>query len=452
MWQFRYAVQMRQTLLSLFALFLAILTLTLGSGHLGTFLSLRLKAADTPAWLIGVVMSGFYIGLVAGAWICHRVLQRVGHIRAFAVFGALNCATVLAQAIFINPYVWLPLRIVTGLCMMGLYMVVESWLNERAPRELRARVFSVYMVVTYLGMGAGQFMLNIGPITDPLHFFVIGMLFALCLLPVSLTRSMHPAPTGSMHLNWSRIYKTAPFGLIGTLVAGLINGSFYALGPLYVRTAGLELSQIANFMAAAIFGGLLLQYPVGMVSDRVDRRTVLAMLTILVSLVSVGLLWFGGTSPLLLSVGAALFGGVAFTSYPVAVAHTHDHFESNQVVVVSAALIVVYGLGAALGPLGASTVMFFVGPQGLFLFTASVALLFGVSAYLLRGREPVSVEEQEPFVLQTATSPLINTMDPRADDEQVTELEPVAPADEETPPEEGNPGEEGKYGGRQDDR
>src|SRR5690606_15109761 len=162
--------------------------------------------------------------------------------------------------------------------MMGLFMVVESWLNERSPREFRTRVFSFYMIMQYVGSGAGQYLLNIGPIDQPVHFFVIGMLFALCLLPVSLTRTMHPAPIEAVQLNWSRIYKTAPFGLLGVLVSGTINGSFYALAPLYARTLGLELSHIANFMAATILGGLLLQYPVGMLSDRFDRRLMLSLL------------------------------------------------------------------------------------------------------------------------------------------------------------------------------
>ncbi|HEX6930211.1 MAG TPA: MFS transporter [Gammaproteobacteria bacterium] len=415
---------MRQTLLSLFALFLAMLTLMLGSGHLGTFLSLRLSAAEIPDWLTGLVMAGYYIGLVAGAWVCPRVLQRVGHIRAFAVFAATNSATVLAQGIFLNAYVWLPLRILTGLCMMGMFMVVESWLNERAPREMRGRVFSVYMLVSYLGTGAGQFMLNVAPIRDPLHFFLIGALFSLCLLPVSLTRAMHPAPIEPVHFNWSRLYKTAPFGIVGVFVAGLMNGSFYALAPLYVRNIGLDVSQIAAFMAATIFGGLLMQYPVGMISDRFDRRGVLATLTILASLVSVGVLSVDSSYPLLLYGVAVVFGGLLFTSYPVAVAHTHDHFESNQVVTVSAALIVVYGLGAALGPIAASALIYGLGARALFIFISIVGLLFGIVAYLRRGADAVSVDAQEPFVaVPTTASPVINVMDPRADDEQVAVLD-----------------------------
>ncbi|HEX7046244.1 MAG TPA: MFS transporter [Gammaproteobacteria bacterium] len=430
---------MRQTLFSLFALFLAMLTLMLGSGHLGTFLSLRLKAADEPNWLIGLVMAGYYIGLVAGAWVCPKVLQRVGHIRAFAVFAAINSANVLAQGIFLNAIVWLPLRVLTGLSMMGMFMVVESWLNERAPREYRGRVFSVYMVVSYLGLGGGQFMLNIAPIESPLHFFVIGALFSLCLLPVSLTRAMHPAPVEPVHFNWSRLYKTAPFGIVGAFVAGLMNGSFYALAPLYVRAIGLDVSEIAIFMAATIFGGLMMQYPIGMISDRVDRRTVLATLTILSAATSIGLLAVGGEYLLLLYVTGVLFGGLLFTSYPVAVAHTHDHFEANQVVTVSAALIVVYGLGAAIGPISASGLVYLLGPRGLFVFIASAGLLFGLVAWLKRTEEEVSVEDQEPFVpVPSTASPIITTLDPRADEEQVDleEIEEVVEEDEDRKAEE----------------
>src|SRR5690606_37011265 len=415
---------MRQTLASLFALFVATLTLTLGSGYLSTFLSLKMKTLEAPDWLVGIVMSGYYLGLVLGARLCHRVLQRVGHIRAFAVFAALNSAIVLAHGIFVIPMLWFPLRVLTGISMMGLFMVVESWLNERSPREFRARVFSFYMIMQYVGSGAGQYLLNIGAITEPVHFFVIGMLFALCLLPVSLTRTMHPAPIGAVSFNWSRIYKPAPFGLLGVLVSGVINGSFYGLAPIYARTQGLDLSQVANFMAATIVGGLLLQYPVGMLSDRFERRLMLALLFFASGSVGALLAIGGADAVWLMYLSAALFGGAAFTIYPVAVAHTHDHFDASKVVVVSAALLVVYGLGATIGPLLASVAMWLLGARGLFLFVATVALLFSLVALLSRRVEPEAVAAQEPFVsVPPSTSPVINTLDPRAGEEQARVLE-----------------------------
>lgn len=420
---------MRQTLLSLLALFLAMATLTFGSGHLGSFLSLYMTDDGTASWIVGFVMSGYYIGLVVGAWVSNRVVQRVGHIRAFTVFAAINTAVVLSHAMLFNPVIWFLLRVATGVSMMGLFMIVESWLNERSPREIRGQVFSIYMVVTFFGIGGGQLMLNIGPIADPIHFFVIGILFSICLVPVALTRAMHPQPVGAVTINWSRVYKTAPFGIVGALVAGLSNGAFYAMGPVFARGIGYDVGEISVFMASAIFGGLILQFPVGVVSDRFDRRLVLAVLSLLLTALSVAILFLPSNQPLLLNALAVVFGGLMFTIYPVAVAHTHDHFDSTQVLVVSAALIVAYGLGAAGGPLVASILMSIVGVMGLFVFIAGTSLAFGIIVLVYRGIVKAEIPEQEPFVAVPTTSVVINSLDPRADEEQVDELPPLAEED-----------------------
>lgn len=416
---------MRQTILSLLALFISTGALMLGSGHLGTFMSLRLQAGGTSDQLTGLVMSGFYLGMVIGAWFCHIVLQRVGHIRAYAVFAATNCAAVLALPLLEFPLVWFLLRICTGISMMGLFMIVESWLSERAPASIRGRVFSVYMVVSFSGLGGGQFLLKLAGIESETHFFVIGMLFALCLLPVALTRAMHPLPVDKLRFNWSRLYKTAPFGFVGALAAGLMAGAFYGLAPVSLRQAGVEIGGIANFMAATIFGGLLMQYPMGLVSDRYDRRTVLATLAIFVSLLSLLLMTVPAGQPLLLYAIGGLFGGFLFTVYPVAVAHSHDHFDASNIVTVSAALLLVYGLGAGFGPMLASSMMVPLGSEGLQLFIATVGLLYGVAAYIRRHVEVVAVEDQEPFVAMAQhTSTVIHAMDPRIEEEQVLEMEP----------------------------
>lgn len=415
---------MRHTLFSLLALFISTGTLMLGSGYLGSFMSLRLQATGTPEVLTGLVMSGFYIGMVIGAWFCHLVLQRVGHIRAYAVFAATNCASVMVLPLLEYPLVWFVLRMITGLSMMGLFMIVESWLNERAPQAIRGRIFSVYMVVSFLGLGGGQFLLNLDEILAPTHFFVMGILFSLCLLPVSLTSAMHPRPVEKANYNWSRLYKTAPFGFVGALAAGLMAGAFYGLAPVVLAKSGLAVPQIANFMAATIFGGLLLQYPVGLVSDHHDRRTVLAALGTLVSLLSLLLIMVPASQPLLMYGVAAMFGGLLFTIYPTAAAHSHDHFDASQIMTVSAALLLVYGLGAGFGPLLAAAVMWPMGDKGLQLFIAGVGLLYGLAAYIRRHFEEVPVEDQEPFVaMAQQTSTVIHSMHPNIEEEQVLEME-----------------------------
>ncbi|MDX1442205.1 MAG: MFS transporter [Gammaproteobacteria bacterium] len=416
---------MRKTILSLLALFMSTATLMLGSGYLGTFMSLRLQAGGTSDVMTGLVMSGFYIGMVMGAWLCPLVLQRVGHIRAYAVFAAANCAAVLMLPLLEYAVIWVVLRVLIGISMMGLSLIVESWLSERAPASIRGRVFSVYMVVTFLGLGGGQFLLNIGDIFEPTHFFLMGVLFALCLLPVALTRAMHPLPVGRITYNWSRLYKSAPFGFVGALIAGLMNGAFYGLMPVALAKGGLDVKAIAGFMAATIFGGLLMQYPVGMISDRFDRRTVLATLTTLVSLLALALMFVPLDRVWILYAVGASFGGLLFTVYPTTVAHSHDHFDASQIVTVSSALLLVYGLGAGLGPMLAAAAMQPLGGEGLQVFIASVAILYGVAAYIRRGADDVGVEDQEPYVpMPQQASTAIHSMDPRIEEEQVLEMEP----------------------------
>lgn len=206
---------MRDTLISLISLFLAMLLLMLGSGLLGTLLGFRMALDGHPSVVTGLVMAGYYAGLVAGARLCPRIVRRVGHIRAFAAFGALNCAVVMLHGLFVAPPAWGVLRVFTGIAMMGIYMVVESWLNERAPREIRGRLFSVYMVTTFAGLGLGQFMLVIGVPGGTEQFLMVGMLFALCLIPIALTRAVHPRPVEALHFNIRRLLQLAPFGVVG---------------------------------------------------------------------------------------------------------------------------------------------------------------------------------------------------------------------------------------------
>ncbi|HEX5339728.1 MAG TPA: MFS transporter [Gammaproteobacteria bacterium] len=404
----------RHTLLPLSALFLAVLVMMLGSGLLGSLISLRLSLNAYGSGIIALVMAGYYAGLVGGSFVAPNVVRRVGHIRAFAVFAALNTIIALLHALYQSAFTWGLLRIATGIAMMGLYMVIESWLNERAESSVRGRVFSVYMVMTFLGLGSGQFLLDTGAQDPQTPFLLVAILFAACLIPVALTGAAHPQPVENLEFRIRKLFKLAPFGVWGCLGAGLANGAFYALGPTFGVREGLSVGQVAMFMGMTILGGLVLQWPIGTVSDRFDRQHVIGILSFAVAVASLVLVTIGGRLLPALLIAGALFGGLTFTMYPVAVAHANDHIKNSEVVPVSAALILCYSIGAMLGPLGAAGAMHVVGPRGLFLFTALLCGGLGVAALLGPRGEPVAPEDQSPFVPVPRTSAVIAQLDPRA--------------------------------------
>jgi MFS family permease len=407
---------MRQTLLSLAALLFSTFLLLLGSGLLGTLLSLRMGLADLPDPVIGIIMGGFYAGMMLGGIVSYRIVYRVGHIRAFAAFAAMSCASIMIHGLILSPPLWFLLRIVNGLSMMGMFIVVESWLNERAGPGMRGRVFSFYMVISFLGLGLGQFLLNITDVTGPDLFFVAGLLFSLCLIPIALSRAVHPQAPQGIRTRLRHLMRLAPFGVGGCFVAGLMFGAFYALGAVYATRIGLDTAGVSMLMGTAVLSGLVLQWPVGHLSDFYDRLNVLILLMGLVSATALALALVGDTGMLPMLLLAGLFGGFGATIYPVSVAHVTDYVSAPQLVSTSATLIKTYGVGATLGPLGGAALMAILGPEGLFLFISLACATGAVITGLRRRRATVAVEDQEPFVAMPRTgSTVISEMDPRTE-------------------------------------
>lgn len=419
---------MVSTIGSFLALYTAVFSLLMGMGLLGTLLSLRMTMAGFSSLATGLVQSAYYLGLVLGSMVCQRLVQRVGHIRTFAALAAVTTATVMLHGLYFSAPFWALLRLVTGMSMIGLYMVIESWLNECTMPSARGRVFSIYMVLTYLGIGIGQLMLNLGGAAGDAPFFTAGILLALCLVPVSLTTAISPAMPQTTRLSlWALLRKT-PLGILGCFSAGMISSSFYAMGPVFGHTIGLTVAQISLFMSAAVFGGLALQWTIGSFSDRFDRTLVLPAVAVLIVLASLLVMATSGVGFPILLVSMMLFGGVGFSLYPVAVARGHDLFEPDQVVAVSSGLLLSYGLGASIGPVLAAASIRTVGnPCGLFAFTGAVAGLYAVLSAWLRTLESVAivpVADQGTFMPMKRTSAVAMVIDPRAEPEAETEEVP----------------------------
>jgi MFS family permease len=407
---------MKRLALTFWNLLAGTFLLLIGIGLLGTLVPLRLNDAGASSLMIGVVGGAYFVGLIVGTRHCDRIIGAVGHIRAFAGFASILSAATLAFPLLASPLPWAGLRFITGVCLAGLFTCVESWLNVRASNELRGRILSLYMIALYLGQGVGQMLL---PLPDPsgmVLFMLCAAFVSLSVAPVAMTRISAPPPGAWARLGLRRLYALSPLGAAGAVSSGLILGAFYALGPLYARHLGFGVGETAQFMSLVIVGGLILQWPVGRLSDRYDRRRALvgvafALVVVSGALVAAGM-WSGRAALLL----APLLGAAAFTLYPLSVAHANDRLEPAQIVAASAALITAYGVGAAFGPPAAAVLMETIGPSGLFTFTgvcAGATAIFAV--WRMRRRGPVPAEEQVRFLPLPRTTPVAGGLDPRAD-------------------------------------
>jgi MFS family permease len=414
------------TLLSLTALFTTVLLMLLGNGLLGSLLGLKLAQAGHGPLVTGLVMTGYYAGLVTGAMLCARIIRQVGHIRAFAAFCATNIAMTLLLTFTDSAGAWALLRFMTGMSMMGAYMVIESWLNERAEASMRGRVFSIYMLISYTGLGGSQFLLAFNKHGSQTLFILSTLLFALCMLPVVLTRAVVPKPMQRVRFDIRNLFRLAPHAIYGCLAAGLTNGAFYALGPVYAFAHGKSSSLVGLFMGLTIFGGLLLQWPLGLLSDRFKRRLIMEVLGVTMAITSLLVLIVDTATVVQLAV-VTLWGGLAFTIYPVAVAYANDRIMPEELVPAAGALLMAYSGGAAIGPILAGLVMRGTGTGGLYLFTALTGFTLALFVARRRGAEKVAVEDQGNYVAVPRTSAVIAQLDPRAGTEADAVLDDKPP-------------------------
>ena len=403
------------------ALFTAAFVFLTGNGLLNTLLSARMAAEGFSTGTTGIVLSAYFTGLLTGSFTCHRLIQRVGHIRAFTVFAATMTATALLHGLYLSPWFWGALRFMSGITTFGLFMVIESWLNECTESRYRGRVFSIYMTLTYLGIGIGQQLLNVGNVQGQTLFIIAGVIFAICLVPVSATQGVHPSLPETKPYHFISIFRRAPLGMLGSMASGLTNSAFYAMMPVVCTDIGLSLRQLSWIMSITVFSGLAAQWAVGTLSDRFDRTAVLIVIATAIAVVSGFMFFIGEGSFGGMAAGMGVFGALMFAVYPVSVARAHDVFGGQEAVAVSAGLLFAYSIGASVSPLLASGLMTLLdSPFGLFAFWLLVNGAFAVVALYLRKQEKVTVvavEDQVAFVPMKSTSPVVMSLDPRSNAE-----------------------------------
>lgn len=399
------------------ALYSSVVLMMMGLGLLNTFLGFRLSLEGVSTQVTGLVLSSYFVGLVAGTSYCRKIIQNVGHIRAFAAFTAVTAAVVMVHGFYTSPLLWAGLRFVAGVSNMGLFMVIESWLNECAEPKFRGRIFSIYMIVTYMGSTVGQQLLNVGDVRSQTLFLVAGVFVVLSTVPVAMTRSIHPKLPKVQQKALKTILRKAPISMLGCFGAGLLHSAFYTMGPVFAHQIQLSVGQISWFMTLTVFGGLMLQWPVGLISDRLDRSLVLPFLGIILAMISLVILVSFQHSLGFLLGATTLFGGIFFSIYPVAVARAHDIFDAQDVVKVSSVLLLFYGIGAMFGPILSAAVMTLSGtPYGLYFYMIAVSGIYAGVTLLLRRMESVRivpVDEQVDFVMMETTSDVAMHLDPR---------------------------------------
>lgn len=424
---------MHHTLSPFIALFASFGLLLTGGGLLTTLVGVRMSEEAFATELIGVVTACYSVGFVMATRVCAGIISRVGHIRSFAAFAAMAAISTLAYPLLIEPWLWAAMRLVYGFSLAGLYMVTESWLNDRTPSERRGQVLGVYSIVSYVGLGGGQFLLLTGRAGSFELFSLAAMLIAAAVVPVTITRITSPELPVVERVGLRGLFDASPLGVVGSALAGTINGAFLGLAPVYARSTGFSDAGIALLMGLSILGGFLLQWPIGHLSDRFNRRDVLMGVSFSMMACSLAIVFSTGRSELAIIALGVLWGGLAFTLYPISLSLANDFLEPRQMLGASASLLLVHGAGMIAGPLIASQLMAIIGAPGLFWTLAGAGLLLGGFAWLRQQvGPPIPVGEPSTYRVVPREGVYAGGLDPRYEEAQ---LEFDFEADSPEPPE-----------------
>ncbi|MEQ8711081.1 MAG: MFS transporter [Rhodospirillales bacterium] len=422
------------------ALLLSVGLLLMGNGLQGTLLPIRAGIDNFTTFDIGILGSSYFFGFATGCLIGPYMVRRAGHIRAFTGLVAIASTSALIHVMLPVPPIWWVFRAMTGVCFAGLYMIIESWLNERSTNETRGTVFSIYTIINLTVLTAGQMMLTL---SDPAGFILFGVasiLVSLAAVPVAMTAAPAPKPVGQVKIRIRHLYHVSPVGFVGCLVVGLTNGSFWSLGPTFAVKSGMDASGVAIFMSITVIAGAFGQFPIGRTSDRMDRRRVIAAICLAASVSAVIMLILGNVWTSGLLIGSFMFGLFAFPVYSVCVAHTNDYVDPADYVETASELLLLFAAGAVVGPIYTSWLMTVIGPEALFIQTAIVHFLFALFVfYRMRVRTTPADEVRADFTEQllNATTVAAVTITEKPDGEAY-----------EPPAKTGNPDDKGQ--GKQD--
>ena len=394
---------------SAWALLLGIALIMLGNGLQGTLLGVRATLEGFGTGITGLVMTGYFVGFLAGSVMVPRLLANVGHIRVFAALASLASGAALLHIVFVTPLTWGLIRVMTGFCFAGLYVVAESWINDAATNRTRGQLLSVYMIMVMGGMATGQLLMNLSDPRGFELFVLVSILISFALIPITLSVGRAPPFEAPESIGARALFRASPLGVAGACLVGIAHSAMFSMGAVYGTEIGLAVDRIALFIAVFLLGGLVLQWPIGWLSDRFDRRRVIVAAAWVAATASMVAGTRGIDSYTMLIASTALLGGMSMPLYSLCGAHTNDHLTPRQIVAASATLVLIGGYGLTMGPLLAASAMQLAGPSGIFWLLAVVHGCIGAyGLYRMSRREPVPLDAQRSYdPVSFRTSPIV---------------------------------------------
>ncbi|MCE9523023.1 MAG: MFS transporter [Alphaproteobacteria bacterium] len=374
------------------------------NGLQGTLVPVRAHYEGFSSTAISFMGAAYFAGFVVGCMLCPRLIHRVGHIRTFAVLGAITGAIVLGHALVVGPIVWGVFRAGIGFCAAGMFAVLEGWLNQSAGNAIRGRIFTMYATFNNLALLGGQYLFTLEDARSHILFSLCTILTLLCLIPVGVTTQAEPQRAGVARLRLLRLYRLSPVGVIGAIAVGLTSGAFWTLAPVYAEARGLSGDGVALFMSMVILGGAIAQWPLGRLSDFTDRRLIIGVATAAASIAGLMLAVaapFGIEAQTWLLAGGMLYGATAFPIGSLTNAHLNDHARQEEMTEFASSNLFVYGTAAAIGPIVAAGVIYVGGISAIFFYTAAMhASLVGFVLYRILVRAPIPTAGREPFEVE----------------------------------------------------
>lgn len=403
---------MWKNLAACWAILLGIGFMMLANGLQGTLLGVRAGIEGFSTFTTGIMMSGYFIGMFLGSLLTPLLVNRVGHIRVFSALASLASISILFHGVYIEPWIWWAMRIITGISFAGFYVVTESWLNDRASNETRGKVLSIYMVIVTGGVGAGQFLLNLAR-PDAIDLFIlISIIISFGLIPILLTAKPAPNFSTSSKMSLVDLYRASPLAVIGNGLTGMAHGTIFGLGAIYASLVLVDLKAVSWFMACFMIGSLVLQWPVGYLSDRVGRRAVMAGLSIvaiacclLAPMLPNNTVWF--------YLVIVVLGGMAMPMYSICIAYANDRLEPHQIVGASGSLVMISGIGAMVGPIVIAFCMDLFDVAFFFWGIATVfAMILGFTLIRIGARPGVALQDQSDLVAGPFGTPIAEYLSP----------------------------------------
>ena len=397
-------------ILPLTALLLGVALLLLGSGLLGTLLAVRGGIEGFDSQTLGSIGAMYFVGFLAGTYLGPMMIRRVGHVRAFAFFTAAIACAALLHELLANPWVWGLLRLITGMSMVGLYTTIESWLNSHAAPAQRNRIFATYMAVNLGSLALAQQLLHWSDPAGHVLFALAALSICAAVMPVAATRLAQPVVEEVHGIALRTLFQRAPVACAAGLLSGFAQGAFWGLAPVWADTSGLGHNGVAWFMTVAIIGGAAFQWPIGIVTNHLDRGHVISIIALIAAVLAGGLLLASAHGLFWILLAVFAYGGFAFAMYPLAVARMMDRLEKPEIIAGCASLLLLHGVGASISPFLAGTLMHHFGPAALPAWFVGTQCLLAGTAWWLSARAPADIEHQTPMTPMVRTTPAVIEM------------------------------------------